>query len=71
MPRTSCCPPAPFSPVAGSNTPILSVSPAAAALVLGVLADEPQAHSARTMHSASISARNFFILFSSCFSQKM
>ena len=60
MPSISFLPPAPESPLAGSNTPILTTfSPLSAVL----LSPPPQAHSANTMTRASSRAIAFFIVF--------
>ena len=59
MPSISFLPPAPESPLAGSNTPIFTTfSPLSA-----VLLSPPQAHSANTMTRASSRAIAFFIVF--------
>ena len=60
MPSISFLPPAPESPLAGSNTPILTTfSPLSAV----PLSPPPQAHSANTMTRASSRAIAFFIVF--------
>ena len=65
IPSISCLPPAPESPVAGSNTPMRTtfsplLSPAAEPSSLLPLSP-PQAARLRAMASVRISARNFFI----------
>ena len=59
MPSISFLPPAPESPLAGSNTPILTTFSPLSAVPLS----PPQAHSANTMTRASSRAIAFFIVF--------
>ena len=69
IPSISCLPPAPESPVAGSNTPIrTTLSPEAASplwlLSLSELLElPPQAVMPKAMDRASSIAKNFFIQF--------
>ena len=70
IPSISCLPPAPESPVAGSNTPIFTTfSPEAASelLWLSLLASlelsAPQAARLMDIASASMMETNFFIQF--------
>ena len=68
MPRYSCLPPAPLSPVRGSKTPMTTVSPSAVAVVPLVspvplsAAGVPQAHRPAAIQPASRSARIFFFI---------
>ena len=72
MPSISCLPPAPESPVEGSNTPMrTTLSPLAVSLVSEEASSPepespevpPQAARLSTMAKVSSSAKSFFILF--------